>query len=1426
PIAGEVGTEVTVTGSGFRGTTDVTFDGLPAASFIFDSDTQLRAEVPANSATGPIGVVNPAGSVASADSFQVLYPPVVTSFTPLQGISGTEVTITGSSLTGTSEIRFNGVPASGFTVDSDTQVRATVSTGTTTGKIAVTSADGTGLSSDNFVVVLPPTVTSFDPMQGPEGTEVTIQGTNFADATEVSFNGTSALGFAIDSDSQIRATLANEASSGPISVSNAAGSGQSSANFSVTPPPSVFVFNPSDDAFVRSTEPNKNYGDDDELRVRLSSTDYDSYMKFQVSGLSGTVVSAKVHLFVIDGSPSGGAIYQVSNEYAGTSTPWEEMGLIWNNAPAISSSPLSSLSAVTLWDTVEFDVTSAITGNGTFSFAITSDVSDAAKFDPKEGVVAPRLVVEVLNSPIPSISSFSPVSGLVGTEVTLTGFNFSGTTDVAVSGLSAADFAVDSDTQIRAQVPDGATTGKISVTNLDGTGDSSSDFMVIDPPVVTSFSPLTGSIGTLVTLSGSGFSGALEIAFNGTPASTFTIESDSEIRAEIPAGAVTGIISVTNSAGTGVSASDFAVVFIPSLSSFTPATGVIGTELTITGENFTGTTNVSFNGTTANGFTVDSDSQLRVEVPPAATTGKISVTNNDGTGMSTDDFVLISPPIISSVSPNSGPVGIEVTIAGTSFTSVTQVVFNGSAASVFTVDSDTLMRAEVPEGATTGSVSVTNQAGSGASAGDFTVTLIPSISSFSPTEGTSGTEVTITGVNFTGATEVAFNGIPTSIFTVDADSILRANVPLGATTGNVSVTNGDGTGQSAAVFIIIEPPTLMSFAPSSGPVGTEVTVLGDNLDNVTEVLFNGEPAISLIIDSDTQLRATVPAGATSGPISATNPGGTAVSSNDFNVTAPPSHLIFNPTDDSFVRSTEPNKNYGDDDELRVRLSSTDYDTYLKFDVSGITGAVVSAKIRLLVINDSSQGGDLYLVSNNYASSSTPWEEMGLIWNNAPAITGTPLSSLGAVAVGDTAEFDVTSAISGDGIYSFAMTNAVSDAAKYDPKEGIVAPRLQIELLTSTVPSISSFNPPSGVIGTEVTILGEYFSGTSNVSFNGVAASTFTVDSEGRLRAEVPAGATTGPISVTNSDGTGTSAGNFTVISQPVVSSFSPTSGSVGTPVTISGSAFTSATDVTFNGVPVGSFNIDSESQIQTEVPSGATTGVISVINAAGTGTSSAEFVVTFIPVVSGFSPNSGIEGMEITVSGINFTGTTDVTFNGISADTVIVDSDSQLRADVPTAASTGKISVTNQDGSGQSTDDFVIIQAPSIASFSPGSGPIGSEVTISGADFSLVSDVSFNDTSAAAFFIDSETQIRATVPSGATDGSLTVTNFAGTDTSVTEFDVTFVPLITSMTPSSGIVGTEVTLSGLNFTGTTEVTFNGLSAAAFSVDADTVLRAEV
>ena len=157
------------------------------------------------------------------------------------------------------------------------------------------------------------------------------------------------------------------------------------------------------------------------------------------------------------------------------------------------------------------------------------------------------------------------------------------------------------------------------------------------------------------------------------------------------------------------------------------------------------------------------------------------------------------------------------------------------------------------------------------------------------------------------------------------------------------------------------------------------------------------------------------------------------------------------------------------------------------------------------------------------------------------------------------------------------------------------------------PAITGMKPSSAAVGTTISITGRRFTGAMVVRIGGVQA-TFTVASESKISATVPSGALNGPVSVTTPVGTAWSTAVFGV--RPKISSFSPTSGPVGTTVTVVGSAFTGATKVQFNGVAATSFTVKSYTKIVAKVPSGATTGHIAVTTAGGKGTSATSFSVT------------------------------------------------------------------------------------------------------------------------------------------------------------------------------------------------------------------------
>ena len=150
PTSGKVTKSIGILGQGLTGTTAVSFNGT-AASFHVSSDTFLTATIPAGATTGPVTVTTPSGNLKSNVSFRVT--PQILSFSPPSGQVGTPVMINGVSLTQTQKVTFGGVAATSFTVNSDTQVTATVPAGAKTGKIAITTPGGTAQSATSFTVL-------------------------------------------------------------------------------------------------------------------------------------------------------------------------------------------------------------------------------------------------------------------------------------------------------------------------------------------------------------------------------------------------------------------------------------------------------------------------------------------------------------------------------------------------------------------------------------------------------------------------------------------------------------------------------------------------------------------------------------------------------------------------------------------------------------------------------------------------------------------------------------------------------------------------------------------------------------------------------------------------------------------------------------------------------------------------------------------------------------------------------------------------------------------------------------------------------------------------------------------------------------------------------------------------------------------------
>ncbi len=185
-------------------------------------------------------------------------------------------------------------------------------------------------------------------------------------------------------------------------------------------------------------------------------------------------------------------------------------------------------------------------------------------------------------------------------------------------------------------------------------------------------------------------------------------------------------------------------------------------------------------------------------------------------------------PVVSSFTPSSGLPGSTVTITGSGFTGTSRVAFGGVTAQSYVVDSDTQIAAVVPPAAVSGPIAVTTPGGTASSSAVFTVVHPPSISGFTPTAAGEHATVTVSGSNFTGATQVKLDGVSVP-FSVVSPFELTFTVPAGATSGTIQVTTPAGSATSSGSFTVSPPPTITSISPGSGPVGTVVTITGTHL---------------------------------------------------------------------------------------------------------------------------------------------------------------------------------------------------------------------------------------------------------------------------------------------------------------------------------------------------------------------------------------------------------------------------------------------------------------------------------------------------------------------------------------------------------------------------------------------------------------------
>ncbi|RMH40955.1 MAG: hypothetical protein D6689_12235, partial [Deltaproteobacteria bacterium] len=325
-----------------------------------------------------------------------------------------------------------------------------------------------------------------------------------------------------------------------------------------------------------------------------------------------------------------------------------------------------------------------------------------------------------------------------------------------------------------------------------------------------------------------------------------------------------------------------------------PQSGPAGTEVVIEGRGFGRKVLLLVGGKRVRPHRMN-DSTLAFRVPRRAGDGTIVLRHPQmADDLVVGRFDVIAPPLVRSVSPASGVAGTRVEIRGVGFRPGDQVLMNGRAIAVESL-APTRIVAVIPQGATTDYLVVSRPNGPQArSRRPFRVVQpAPVIEALSPVRGAAGATVRIQGKHFTGKDRVFYGRWPMQV-TGSAPTWIDAVIPQRARTDEYIVVRTPwGQARSREPFHLDMPPAIARFAPTYGPVGTRVTIDGQNFAAGDQVLLAGTP-VPIVQLRPTQIVIEIPARARSGKLTLLRGNLRVHARGTFDVVAVPSVAEFSP----------------------------------------------------------------------------------------------------------------------------------------------------------------------------------------------------------------------------------------------------------------------------------------------------------------------------------------------------------------------------------------------------------------------------------------------------------------------------------------------------------------------------------------------------
>ena len=1146
--------------------------------------------------------------------------PTIAIFTPGSGPVGTMVLLTGTNLVGTRTVTLNGMPVLSFAVNSPTELVLTVPPGATTGPIAVTTSAGTATSVTPFVVTLPIAVLRLSPARhapgAPRGAAVVVtfaQPISSASAGAmrvfgsrlrgrrpgtVTGGGTSTLTFKPTQafapgeavSVSLPATLAGTTSGNVLRhvyQFTAAAGGTGTGLFTTTT--NVSIYTQSIGMAVGDID---NDGDQD-----LLTTDGSIRLN------NGTGTFSAPAGVVLGGNPFGLALADLNSD--GNLDLLSTFGSVRINTGTGTFTDLPNF-ANPGYDARDMAV-GDLDGDGDIDVVIPRYGTDSLYISYNDGTgrFPARQQLAVGGRPVGVAMGDVDNDGDLDLIAASEGYgNPASTLSICFNNGTGLFTRI-------IQIPAGSYVARVAMGDLDNDGDldlvTSSGFVRFNDGAGNFTGTQTTVPGRALALGDLDADGDLDlVVVNGTTTAVRLNNGQGQFSttngiAFADTWAGLALVDLDGDGDLDVAATHNSNGYIqlslnervapPVITSFTPASGLPGAPVVITGVDFIGATTVAFNGTTAPGFVVNSASQITVTVPAGATTGPISISNPRGTGTSAASFTVLLPvpvtslsPVRNATAPRTAPVVVTFGQSVPVNTSATLAVFSakrggqlagtrtGAGSSTFTFTPAQAFQPGEQIGVSLPAYTSANQrrvvkqvyqfqaavggTGRGYLAAPAITTLGTSLlgTILGDVDGDGSQDMLVrhefsvdvqlnngaAGFRNGGSVAVALNTsgdlANMALGDVDGDGDLDLATISGSTnTVSIRLNNGTGTFSGTLDVPVADRPQSIALADMDGD--------GD-LDFVTA---NQGLAICT-----TSVRYNDGTGSFSGTASAYFSNGTNISF---------SNMEIGDVD-------------GDGDLDAVLVNDTGY--VLLNDGNGSLSPLAATfpfttNTSNIALRDLDGDGDLDLLVLGFSSTSGQASPMSVCLNNGAGIfTATD------VAVANNANVFTVGDIDADGDQDFIVLGSQSDPAELwlnngqatftrlmtlnlgvqaqSPVLGDLDNDGDLDLVSGNYytttysvrlnsptppPIVARFSPATGPEGTTVVITGSGFLGTTAISFNGTNAPGFVIDSPTQLTVDVPVGATTGAVSVTTPVAGVTSATPFTVLALVRATSLAP-----------------------------------------------------------------------------------------------------------------------------------------------------------------------------------------------------------------------------------------------------------------------------------------------